>query len=45
MTSGNFFSGLSGEIRFTDSRINSPGQLPTDLLGGPQGVYGQEDGV
>jgi hypothetical protein len=45
MASGGFFSGLSGDIRFTDSRINGPGPLPTDLGGGPQGVYGQADGV
>ncbi|NBX18294.1 MAG: hypothetical protein EBR09_13105 [Proteobacteria bacterium] len=45
MASGGFFSGLSGGIRFTDSLINGPGPLPTDLRGGPQGVYGEADGV
>lgn len=45
MASGGFFSGLAGGIRFTDSLINGPGPLPTDLSGGPQGVYGEADGV
>jgi len=45
MASGGFFASLNGDIRFTDSRINGPGPLPTDLGGGPQGVYGQADGV
>lgn len=39
-----FFSGLSeGGIRFTDSRIDGPGPLPTELSG-PAGVTGQADG-
>jgi len=45
MASGGFFSSLNSDIRFTDSLINGPGPLPTDLRGGPQGVYGQADGV
>ena len=45
MASGGFFSSLNGDIRFTDSLINGPGPLPTDLRGGPQGVYGQADGI
>ena len=44
MASG-FFAGLAGEIKFTNSLVNGPGPLPTDLSGGPQGVYGQADGV
>ena len=36
---------MNGDIRFTDSLINGPGPLPTDLRGGPQGVYGQADGI
>ena len=39
-----FFSALSeGGIRFTDSRINGPGPLPTELSG-PAGVQGVADG-
>jgi hypothetical protein len=45
MSSGGFFASLNCDICFTDSLINGPGPLPTDLRGGPQGVYGQADGV
>ena len=39
-----FFSALSeGGIRFTDSHINGPGPLPTELSG-PAGINGQADG-
>ena len=39
-----FFGGLnSGNIRFTDSRINGGGPLPTSLSG-PEGINGDPDG-
>jgi hypothetical protein len=39
-----FFGGLdSGNIRFTDSRINGGGPLPTSLSG-PEGINGNPDG-
>jgi hypothetical protein len=38
-----FFGGLSGNIRFTDARINGDGPLPTSLSG-PEGINGDADG-
>jgi len=45
MTSmSDFFGGLnSGNIRFTDARINGDGPLPTSLSG-PEGINGDPDG-
>jgi len=39
-----FFTGVYGNIRFTDSRINGGGPLPDDLRGGPQGSDGTAEG-
>ena len=44
MSSG-FFAGLEGGVRFTDSRFNAGGPLPTDLSSGPQGANGVADGI
>ena len=38
-----FFGGLSGNLRFTDARINGDGPLPT-TLDGPEGINGDADG-
>ena len=42
--SSDFFARVSGNIRFTDSRINGGGPLPDDLRGGPEGSDGIADG-
>jgi hypothetical protein len=42
--SSDFFASVSGNIRFTDSRINGGGPLPDDLRGGPEGSGGIADG-
>ena len=44
MSSG-FFTGLEGGVRFTDSRFNAGGPLPTDMSSGPQGANGVADGI
>jgi hypothetical protein len=38
-----FFGSLSGNIRFTDARINGDGPLPT-TRSGPEGINGDADG-
>jgi hypothetical protein len=38
------FAGVSGNIRFTDSRINGGGPLPDDVRGGPAGSDGTAEG-
>jgi hypothetical protein len=42
--SSDFFARVSGNIQFTDSRINGGGPLPYDLRGGPEGSGGIADG-